>query len=205
MAKASIVARSRLRPRRRFRRASGFGRSARQIPADGILAYDVGAHTHQIATQWRTDVPRTLLVDQRLVVDGLRHAGGLRGEAGSSRAHRRCDRRRRLLSDDGRRAVAGAALESWPCRSIVLNDGWLGLMKVKQERKNYPLSGVRLGAPPESPAHYFGVPCRPAKNLDEFAPRSIGRSPSTAQASSKRSSMPKLTLRRFSIEPHGSR
>src|SRR5918992_4295373 len=32
-----------------------------KLPADGILAYDVGAHTHQIATQWRTDLPRTLL------------------------------------------------------------------------------------------------------------------------------------------------
>jgi acetolactate synthase-1/2/3 large subunit len=51
---------------------------------------------------------------------------------------------------------------------IVLNDGWLGLMKVKQERKNYPLSGVYLGAPPESPPHYFGVPCRAAKTADEF-------------------------------------
>jgi acetolactate synthase-1/2/3 large subunit len=30
-----------------------------KLPADGILAYDVGAHTHQIATQWRTDLPRT--------------------------------------------------------------------------------------------------------------------------------------------------
>jgi len=50
----------------------------------------------------------------------------------------------------------------------VLNDGWLGLMKIKQERKNYPLSGVRLGAPPESPPHYFGVPCRSAKTAKEF-------------------------------------
>src|SRR6185437_4286945 len=33
----------------------------RRLPADAILAYDVGAHTHQIATQWRTDRPRTLL------------------------------------------------------------------------------------------------------------------------------------------------
>ena len=41
-------------------------------------------------------------------------------------------------------------------------------MKVKQEKRNYPLSGVRLGAPPESPAHYFGVPCRAAKTPDEF-------------------------------------
>jgi thiamine pyrophosphate-dependent acetolactate synthase large subunit-like protein len=52
--------------------------------------------------------------------------------------------------------------------TIVLNDGWLGLMKVKQERRHYPLSGVRLGDPPESPAHYFGAPCRQAKTADEF-------------------------------------
>jgi acetolactate synthase-1/2/3 large subunit len=52
---------------------------------------------------------------------------------------------------------------------IVLNDGWLGLMKVKQERKSYHLSGVHLGPPPDSPAHYFGVPCRPAKNPEEFS------------------------------------
>src|SRR5207253_8514165 len=77
---------------------------------------------------------------------------------------------------------------------IVLNDGWLGLMKVKQERKNYALSGVRLGARPESPAHYFGVPCRPAKTSMNSVLRSIGRSPSTAQVSSKRLSMPAPTL-----------
>jgi thiamine pyrophosphate-dependent acetolactate synthase large subunit-like protein len=51
---------------------------------------------------------------------------------------------------------------------IVLNDGWLGLMKVKQERRNVPLSGVRLGAPPDSPPHYFGVPCRSAKTAKDF-------------------------------------
>jgi thiamine pyrophosphate-dependent acetolactate synthase large subunit-like protein len=51
---------------------------------------------------------------------------------------------------------------------IILNDGWLGLMKVKQEKRNYPLSGVRLGDPPPSPSHYFGVPCRPAKTAEEF-------------------------------------
>ncbi len=51
---------------------------------------------------------------------------------------------------------------------IVLNDGWLGLMKVKQERRNYPLSGVDLGTPPDSPPHYFGVPCRSAKTPERF-------------------------------------
>jgi hypothetical protein len=30
------------------------------------------------------------------------------------------------------------------------------------------LSGVYLGVPPESPAHYFGVPCYPAKTSEAF-------------------------------------
>jgi thiamine pyrophosphate-dependent acetolactate synthase large subunit-like protein len=52
--------------------------------------------------------------------------------------------------------------------TIVLNDGWLGLIKVKQERKSYGLSGVFLGEQVEPPSHYFGVPCRPAKNEKEL-------------------------------------
>jgi acetolactate synthase-1/2/3 large subunit len=52
---------------------------------------------------------------------------------------------------------------------VVLNDGWLGLMKVKQERRSYALSGVHLGDPLASPAHYFGVPCHPARNREEFS------------------------------------
>ena len=50
---------------------------------------------------------------------------------------------------------------------IVLNDGWLGLMKVKQERKGHELSGVDLGSRTDSPQHYFGVPCRSAHSLEE--------------------------------------
>jgi acetolactate synthase-1/2/3 large subunit len=52
---------------------------------------------------------------------------------------------------------------------VVLNDGWLSLLRVKQERKGYGLSGVSLGPPPPSPPHYFGVPCRGVHNADELA------------------------------------
>ena len=52
---------------------------------------------------------------------------------------------------------------------IVLNDGWLSLLRVKQERKGYGLSGVDLGAPPPSPPHYFGVPCRGVHSESELA------------------------------------
>src|SRR6185436_17996721 len=51
---------------------------------------------------------------------------------------------------------------------VVLNDGWLGLIKVKQERKQYQISGVRLGEQVEPPAHYFGVPCRGVRNAEEL-------------------------------------
>jgi acetolactate synthase-1/2/3 large subunit len=51
---------------------------------------------------------------------------------------------------------------------IVLNDGWLGLMKVKQERKGHELHGVSLGYPPPSPEHYFGVPVRSARNVEDL-------------------------------------
>jgi thiamine pyrophosphate-dependent acetolactate synthase large subunit-like protein len=52
---------------------------------------------------------------------------------------------------------------------VVLNDGWLGLMKVKQERLANPLSASELGAQVDPPAHYFGVPVRGARTPEELA------------------------------------
>ena len=52
---------------------------------------------------------------------------------------------------------------------VVLNDGWLSLIKVKQERRGFQNSGVRVGEPPPSPAHYFGVPVHGAKTAEELS------------------------------------
>ena len=49
-----------------------------------------------------------------------------------------------------------------PGHKFPANDVREVLMKVKQERKGYGLSGVFLGEPQDSPCHYFGVPCRAA-------------------------------------------
>jgi acetolactate synthase-1/2/3 large subunit len=137
------------------------------LPGDGILAYDVGAHTHQIATQWRADLPRTMLA-----TNGWSSMGyGMPAAYGAKLVFPE----RAVIAvvgDGGFQMTAGelalARRLNLAVPVIVLNDGWLGLMKVKQERKNYPLSGVHLGAPPESPAHYFGVPCRSAKTPEQF-------------------------------------
>jgi acetolactate synthase-1/2/3 large subunit len=138
-----------------------------RLPDDGILAYDVGAHTHQIATQWRSTLPRTLLA-----TNGWSSMGY--GMPAAYAAKLVFPERPvvAVVGDGGFQMTAGelalARRLNLAVPIIVLNDGWLGLMKVKQERKNYPLSGVRLGAPPQSPPHYFGVPCRAAKNTQEF-------------------------------------
>lgn len=138
-----------------------------RLPADAILAYDVGAHTHQIASQWRTDAPRTLLA-----TNGWSSMGyGMP----AAYAAKLVDPERAVVAvigDGGFQMTAGelalARRLNLAVPTIVLHDGWLGLMKVKQERREYPLSGVRLGVPPPSPPHCFGVPCRPAKTIDEF-------------------------------------
>ena len=139
-----------------------------KFPPDGILAYDVGAHTHQIASQWRTDHAKTLLA-----TNGWSSMGY--GMPAAFAAKLVFPERRvvAVVGDGGFQMTVGelalARRLNLAVPTIVLNDGWLGLMKVKQERKGYTLSGVYLGEPVESPPHYFGVPCRPAKNPQAFS------------------------------------
>ena len=138
-----------------------------KLPVDGILAYDVGAHTHQIAAQWRTDQPRTLLATNGWSSMGYGMPAAFAAKLVHPDRAVAC-----VVGDGGFQMTAGevalAHRLNLAVPVIVLNDGWLGLMKVKQEKRDYPLSGVRLGVPPDSPAHYFGVPCRAAKSPGEF-------------------------------------
>jgi acetolactate synthase-1/2/3 large subunit len=138
-----------------------------RLPADGILAYDVGAHTHQIATQWETDQPGTCVSTNGWSSMGF----GLPAAYAAKLAFP--DRPVVGVVGDGCFQMTAGELAlarrlGLAVPIIVLNDGWLGLIKVKQERKGYEIAGVRLGEPPPSPPHYFGVPCRPAQTLQEL-------------------------------------
>lgn len=139
-----------------------------RLPPDGILAYDVGAHTHQIASQWRTDLPKTLLATNGWSSMGYGMPAAFAAKMVHPERSVAC-----VVGDGGFQMTAGelslARRLNLSVPVIVFNDGWLGLMKVKQERKHYPLWGVRLGEPPPSPAHYFGVPCRAAMTPEEFS------------------------------------
>ena len=137
------------------------------LPPDGILAYDVGAHTHQIASQWRTDCPGTCIATNGWSSMGF----GMPAAYAAKLVHPERPVVA-VVGDGGFRMTVGeldlARRLNLPVPVIVLNDGWLGLMKVKQERRHYPLSGVRLAEPAPSPPSYFGVPCRAATSTAEL-------------------------------------
>jgi acetolactate synthase I/II/III large subunit len=138
-----------------------------KLGADAILAYDVGAHTHQIATQWRTDLPNTCLC-----TNGWSSMGyGIPAAYAAKLVHPE----RTVVGVVGDGCFQMTAGELTVARRlglnvpiIVLNDGWLSLLKVKQEHRDFAVSGVYLGDPPPSPPHYFGVPCRAAHDEAEL-------------------------------------
>ncbi|MSQ23138.1 MAG: thiamine pyrophosphate-binding protein [Chloroflexi bacterium] len=138
-----------------------------KLGPDAILAYDVGAHTHQIATQWRTDVPNTCNC-----TNGWSSMGyGIPAAYAAKLVHP--DRTVVGVVGDGCFQMTAGELNvgrrlGLAVPIVVLNDGWLSLLKVKQEHRDFPYSGVNLGDPPPSPEHYFGVPCREARSLADF-------------------------------------
>ena len=131
------------------------------LPADGILAFDVGAHTHQIASQWTAHAPRSFLITNGWSSMGF----GLPAAIAAKLAEP--DRPAVCLIGDGCfqmtcGELATAKRMGLALPVVVLNDGWLGLIKVKQMRRQYAYVGTALGTasgPDEgsTPEHYFGV------------------------------------------------
>jgi acetolactate synthase-1/2/3 large subunit len=53
---------------------------------------------------------------------------------------------------------------------VVLDDGWLSLIQVKQHRRHLPIYGTETGSPAlPTPAHYFGVPAVGVRDGDALA------------------------------------
>jgi acetolactate synthase-1/2/3 large subunit len=138
------------------------------LPPDALLTCDVGAHTHLVATQWRVSVPETLLVSNGWSSMGYAIPAALGAKLG------RPEKTVAAVMGDGcflmmAGEMATAARLRLPIPFVVLNDNWLALIKVKQERKHYAYSGVEVVAEPSPPpAEYFGVPVRVARTPAEF-------------------------------------
>jgi acetolactate synthase-1/2/3 large subunit len=138
-----------------------------KLPQDSILTYDIGAHTHQIATQWQTDLPHTCVS-----TNGWSSMGyGMPSAYAAKLVHP--DRTVVGVIGDGCFQMTAGELATAQRLNlnvpiIVLNDGWLGLMKIKQTNRHYGDYGTFLGGQADSPAHYFGAPCWGVRDIETF-------------------------------------
>jgi acetolactate synthase-1/2/3 large subunit len=133
----------------------------RALPRDGVLAFDVGAHTHQIGSQWSAHAAKTFQITNGWSSMGFGLPAAIAAKLAQPERPVVC-----LIGDGcfqmtcGEVAVAKRLGIALPI--VVLDDRWLALIKVKQIRRQFPLYGTELQAEDyrEPPAHYFGVPAR---------------------------------------------
>ena len=134
------------------------------LPRDGVLAFDVGAHTHQIASQWSAHAPRTFLITNGWSSMGFGIPAAIAAKIARPDLPVVC-----IVGDGcfqmtcGEVAVAKRLGLAIPF--VVLDDRWLSLIRVKQERRDLPYYGTDVVTSdyPDPPAHYFGVPAVAAR------------------------------------------
>ncbi|MEE2996220.1 MAG: thiamine pyrophosphate-binding protein [Pseudomonadota bacterium] len=137
------------------------------LPADGILTFDVGAHTHQIASQWTAHAPKTFHITNGWSSMGFGLPSAIAAKLARPDLPVVC-----VLGDGcfqmtcGEVATAKRLGISLPI--VVLDDRWLGLIRVKQERRQLPIYGTALQEEEylDPPEHYFGVPAVGARNAE---------------------------------------
>src|SRR6266542_5459438 len=122
------------------------------LPRDGVLAFDVGAHTHQIASQWTAYERGTFLITNGWSSMGF----GIPAAIAAKLA--RPERPVVAIVGDGCfqmtcGEVAVARRLGLALPIVVLDDGWLSLIQVKQERRRLAVYGtdVRRGDALEPP------------------------------------------------------
>jgi acetolactate synthase-1/2/3 large subunit len=137
----------------------------RALPRNGVLSFDVGAHTHQIASQWTAHAAKTFHITNGWSSMGFGLPGAIAAKLARPDLPVVC-----MLGDGcfqmtcGEVAVAKRMGLALPI--VVLDDRWLALIKVKQLRRQFPLYGTELQADEytEPPQHYFGVPAVGVRN-----------------------------------------
>jgi acetolactate synthase I/II/III large subunit len=139
----------------------------RALPREGVLAFDVGAHTHQIASQWTAYMPKSFHITNGWSSMGFALPAAIAAKLARPNLPVVC-----LLGDGcfqmtcGEVATAKRLGIALPI--VVLDDRWLALIKVKQIRRQFPLYGTELQAEEyrEPTAHYFGVPAIGVRSAD---------------------------------------
>jgi len=138
------------------------------LPQDGIMACDVGAHTHLIGQMWRTPAPNL-----QLMTNGCSSMGfGVPAAIAAKLAMP--DRRVACVTGDGSflmtaGEMALARRRKLPVVFVVLADQNLELIRLKQERKGFTSYSTYLYEEECPTAEYvFGVPVIRADDAETY-------------------------------------
>jgi acetolactate synthase-1/2/3 large subunit len=138
------------------------------LPADGIMACDVGAHTHLIGQMWRTPEPGL-----QLMTNGCSSMGfGVPAAIAAKLC--RPDKKVACVTGDGSflmmaGEMALARRRKLPVVFIVLADQSLELIRLKQEKKGFPEYMTALYGDECPTAEFvFGVPVIRADDADQY-------------------------------------
>ncbi|MDE0809231.1 MAG: thiamine pyrophosphate-binding protein [Alphaproteobacteria bacterium] len=135
------------------------------VPRDGIITYDVGAHTHQIASQWVTHAPRACHVTNGWSSMGIGIPAAIAAKLARPDLPVVC-----VIGDGCFQMTCGevatARRQGLSIPIVVLDDRWLSLIQIKQEKRQYAQWGsqVEMAQYETPPAHYFGVPAVGVRN-----------------------------------------
>lgn len=138
------------------------------LPQDGILVADVGAHTHLIGQLWDTRGPGNFLVSNGWSSMGFGIPAAIAAKLIlPERPVVAC------VGDGGFLMMVGeintAVRLKIPAIFVVLRDGFLSLIKVKQTRKEYHQYGVELfGSTYSSSNNFFGARVILTRTEEEF-------------------------------------
>ncbi len=138
------------------------------LPRDGILTLDVGAHKLVAMAQWPSYEPETFLTTNGLSSMGYAIPGAIAAKLA------RPDRPVAALVGDGGFLMFTGELETLarlklPVTIVVMNDGALSSIKVKQAKRNMPTTGTEFGEPDYAGlARDFGLLGFKADSLEGF-------------------------------------
>jgi acetolactate synthase-1/2/3 large subunit len=132
------------------------------LPHSGIMACDVGAHLHLIGQQWRTPEPDCLLMTNGWSSMGFAIPAAIAAKLCRPEKPVCC-----VVGDGGFLMMVGEMATAMRLGVhvvfVLMTDGSLSLIRIKQQRKGYAEYGTPLyGAKYESARSFFGVPVLPA-------------------------------------------
>lgn len=138
------------------------------LPQDGIMACDVGAHTHLIGQMWRTPGLGLQLMTNGWSAMGFGVPAAIAAKICKPEKKVAC-----VTGDGGFLMMAGemavARRLKLPVVFIILADRKLELIRLKQNNKKFTSYGTDLDEPEcPTPNFVFGVPVVGTSNVDEY-------------------------------------